>query len=125
MLERRVIRGQAYTELQWGYGNWNIGLLGPHGQRRVVLVGTTLGRHRTPEGLGVGSTDNQVARRLRGVRQRPCRIYDRTSEWYQRRGSAETVFLARQPPRWLPGMALDVDAVEVRGRPVVGCVLSG
>jgi len=113
VVERRVVRGQPYVKLQWGYGTWDVGLLGRKGRRRVVVVLTSLERHRTPQGLGVGSTQRQVARRLPGTRERICGFG--IAEWYLRRGSAETVFHAggTGPPV--------ADAVDVRMAPALGC----
>ena len=109
---RRVIRGRPYVLLQWGYGAWDVGLLGRAGNRRVVLVRTGLRTHRTPEGLGIGSDRDDVWRRLAGVRERRCPsgfLY-----WIQRRGRAETVF---HPT----GRDRIVSAVDVRSEPVLGC----
>jgi hypothetical protein len=111
VVERRVIRGRPNTELEFGYGKWNVGLLGREGHRRVVLVGTSLARHRTPEGIGIGSTDDQVWRRLRGMRDRIC---GSTPHWYLSRGATETVFF---PARY----ENVVTAVEVRATPTLGC----
>jgi hypothetical protein len=111
VIERRVIVGRPYVELDYGYGRWNIGLLGRKGSRRVVLVGTGLAHHRTPQGLGVGSTARQVERGLRGSRQRVC---GSRSHWYYRTGATETVFY---PARY-EKVAV---AVEVRAPTTVGC----
>jgi hypothetical protein len=111
VIERRVIGGRPYVELDYGFGRWNIGLLGRIGTRRVVLIGTGLARHRTPQGLGVGSTARQVERGLRGSRQRIC---GSRSHWYYRTGSTETVFY---PARY-EKVAV---AVEVRSPPALGC----
>lgn len=114
VIERRVIGGRPYIELDYGYGRWNVGLLGRKGSRRVVLVGTGLERHRTPQGLGVGSTARQVERGLHGSRMRICGSVG--SHWYYRRGSTETVF---HPARY-ENIAV---AVDVRSAPVLGCVV--
>jgi hypothetical protein len=111
VIERRVIGGRPYVELDYGLGRWNVGLIGRKGSRRVVLVGTGLARHRTPQGLGVGSTARQVERGLRGSRQRICGT---RSHWYYRIGSTETVFY---PARY-EKVAV---AVEVRSPPALGC----
>ena len=113
VLRRRVIRGQPYVELQWGFGTWDVGLYGQKGNRRVVLVRTGLARHRTPERLGVGSTHTQVLR-LPGVRERRCEKPTFWVNWYLRRGSTELVFH--------PGTRREVTAVDVRATPVLGCV---
>lgn len=109
---RRVIGGLPYTELEWGLGRWNVGLLGRPGNRRVVLVGTSLARHRTPEGIGIGSTDNQVWRALRGMRDRVCPTG--TPHWYLPRGRTETIFFSARYENV-------VTAVEVRAAPTLGC----
>lgn len=110
--DRRVLEGQPYTELEWGLGRWNVGLVGRPGNRRVVLVGTSLKRHRTPEGVGIGSTDNQVWRALRGMRDRVCRTG--TVHWYLPRGRTETIFFSARYQNI-------VVAVEVRAAPTLGC----
>jgi hypothetical protein len=113
VIERRVIGGRPYIELDYGYGRWNIGLIGRKGSRRVVLIGTGLKRHRTPEGLGVGSTGREVERRLRGSRVRVCGFAN--GQWYYRNGRTETVF----HPARRENVAV---AVDVRSEPVLGCV---
>lgn len=125
VIERRVIRGQPYVEFEYQYGAWNVGLLGRRGSRRVVLVGTGLTRHRTPEGLGVDSTGGEVSRRLRGrLQQRECWLrFGKPTQWYVRRGSAETVFF----PHWGyspdPQAPARIQSVEVRAAPVLGCLV--
>lgn len=114
VIERRVIGGRPYVELDYDYGRWNIGLLGRKGSRRVVLVGTGLARHRTPQGLGVGSTARQVERGLPGSRLRGCGFAN--VQWYLRRGGTETVF---HPGRY-ENFAV---AVDVRTTPVLGCAI--
>jgi hypothetical protein len=112
VIERRVIGGRPYVEFDYGLGRWNVGLLGRKGSRRVVLVGTGLERHRTPAGLGVGSTGRQIERRLRGSQVRICGFAN--TQWYLRRGSTETVF---HPDRD-DNVAV---AVDVRTTPALGC----
>jgi hypothetical protein len=114
VIERRVIRGQPYVEFEYQYGAWNVGLLGRKGRRSVVLVGTGLVRHRTPQGLGVGSSGREVEQRLPGSQKRLCGFA--REHWYYRRGRTETVF--HPPNRYGErGVAL----VEVRAPPTVGC----
>lgn len=115
VVERRVIRGLPYIELEYGFGTWTVGLYGRKGNRRVVLVLTALGRHRTPQGLGVGSTARQVRRGLRGVRERSCTNPNVWFNWYQRQGDTEVVFHPGGHPT-------EVLAVDVRTAPVLGCV---
>jgi hypothetical protein len=125
VLERRTLRGQPYTELQWREGAWNVGLLGRKGKRRVVLVGTGLTRHRTPEGVGVGTSERQIARRLRGLRERYCDNPHGTTthHWYLRRGRSETVFVPIGRATPTGGVRRTVAAVEVRGGAAVGCAV--
>lgn len=137
VMTRRVINGRPYVKFQWGPGDWNVGLLGRKGNRRVVLIGTALGRHRTPEGLGVGTRESRLWRELRGrIRERDCsgRIKppnwpDPTgagAEWFVRANNAETIFLphaARACTSWCSVDYLYVGAVEVRASPVIGCAV--
>src|SRR5829696_7758533 len=66
VIERRVVRGQPYVEFEYDFGAWNVGFLGRKGQRRVVLGGTGLRLHRSPEGVDVGTTELVFWRRVRG-----------------------------------------------------------
>jgi hypothetical protein len=137
VVTRRVIHGRPYVVFQWGYGDWNVGLLGRKGNRRVVLVGTALGRHRTPEGLGVGTRESRLWRELDGrIRERDdsgryrppnSPIPLEGAEWFVRAKNAETIFFpeAARSCR-LPGACVGVDylyvgIVEVRASPVMGC----
>jgi hypothetical protein len=61
--ERRS-RGRIYAEYHWDMGWWAVGFLGPPGRLRVVQVSTLSRRQRSPEGLGVDSTEDQVTRKL-------------------------------------------------------------
>ena len=54
--------GQRYVELQWGYGEWTVGLQGRPGRMRVVMVSTTLRSQRTPSNLGIGSSVRDILR---------------------------------------------------------------
>jgi hypothetical protein len=66
VVERKVIRGRPYVEFEYQYGAWTVGFYGRKGNRRVVLVVTGLRRHRTPQGLGVGSAGTEVRQKMRG-----------------------------------------------------------
>jgi hypothetical protein len=131
VMARRVIDGRPYVELEWGLGDWNVGLLGRKGNRRVVLVGTALGRHRTPEGLGVGTRESRLWQALRGrIRERDC--WEHTNsvddlQWFVRARNAETVFFPHAArPCTHVCVAVDylyVGAVEVRASPVIGCAV--
>jgi hypothetical protein len=66
--ERRT-RGYTYLELDWEYARWTVGFLrAPRGTHRAVSIGTVLRNQRTPEGLGVGSRERELGRRLDGLR---------------------------------------------------------
>jgi hypothetical protein len=134
VMTRRVIGGRPYVKFQWGLGDWNVGLLGRKGNRRVVLVGTALGRHRTPEGLGVGTRESRLWRELRGrIRERDCDQYLMGAvtdlEWFVRAANAETVFFPEAARSChLPGTCVGADylyvgQVEVRASPLIGCAL--
>jgi hypothetical protein len=124
VIERRVIGGRPYVEFEYQYGAWNIGFLGPKGRRRVVLVGSGLPRHRTPEGVGVGTTETEFWRRVRGegfLRRRcdrpdPSGSLNSVRHWVRTRGDAETVFFPGGP-----FTDLEVTGVEVRKMPAIGC----
>jgi hypothetical protein len=132
VVTRSVLAGRPYVELEWGLGDWNVGLLGRNGNRRVVLVGTALARHRTPEGLGVGTRESRLWQELRGrIRERDCdehlvgAVTD--LQWFVRARNAETIFFphAAQPCTYVcVGVDyLYVGAVEVRASPVIGCAV--
>jgi hypothetical protein len=131
VITRRIIDGRPYVELEWGLGDWKVGLLGRKGNRRVVLVGTALGRHRTPEGLGVGTHESRLWRELRGrIRERDChqlRIgFSDDLQWFVRARNAETIFFphaARACTSWCSVDYLYVGTVEVRASPVIGCAV--
>jgi hypothetical protein len=64
--ERRDARGLRYVELQWDYGWWLVGFMRRgNAEFRAVRIGTVARAQRTPERLGVGSTDREVRRQLR------------------------------------------------------------
>jgi hypothetical protein len=115
-MQRRVLRGQPYVEFEWNYGDWWVGLLGRKGNRRVVLVGTALSRHRTPEGYGVGTDENRLWRELRGrLHERWC---NPSTHWYLRHDGRETIYL----PRWQRApKPMVVRGVEVRAAPALAC----
>jgi hypothetical protein len=118
VVERRVVRGQPYVELEWNLGDWYVGLLGRPGHRRAVMIGTALFRHRTPEGLGVGTDENRLWRELRGrLHERWCRP---STHWYVREGRGETIY---QPIWQRPPKQMVVGRVQVRMRPALGCAV--
>jgi hypothetical protein len=119
VVERRTAGGQPYVELEYALGAWAIGFLGRPGSRRVVLIATGLARHRTPEGVGVGTTEGQFWRRVRGkgYRRRHCeRGIVRVTHWVIGRGGVETVFFPGGPFAYQ-----EVHSVEVRRSPAIGC----
>jgi hypothetical protein len=66
--ERRP-RSYTYLELDWGYAWWTVGFeRAPGGKYRAVSIGTVQSSQRTPEGLGAGSRERDLARRLPGLR---------------------------------------------------------
>ena len=132
VISRRVIDGRPYVELEWGLGDWKVGLLGRKGNRRVVLVGTALGRHRTPEGLGVGTRESRLWRELRGrIRERDCKelVMSPTDgiHWFVRARNAETIYFPQAArPCTYTCVSVDylyVGTVEVRTSPVIGCAV--
>lgn len=60
--------GALYIEYEYripdefGAPAYTLGIEGRRGKRRVVLIETMLARHRTPEGVGVGSTISNLLR---------------------------------------------------------------
>jgi hypothetical protein len=66
--ERRP-RGYTYLELDWGYAWWTVGFeRAPGGKYRAVSIGTVQSGQRTPQGLGAGSRERDLTRRLSGLR---------------------------------------------------------
>ncbi len=119
VIERRVIRGRPYVEFEYDFGAWNVGFLGRRGQRRVVLVGTGLTTHKSPEGVGVGTVERVFWRRVRGqgVRQRRCdRSLNSIFHWVRPGRGTETVYFPGGP-----ALEQEVTGVEVRAAPTVGC----
>jgi hypothetical protein len=61
-------RGYRYRELGWNLGWWTVGFMrAPGGEYKAVRIGTVSRAQRTPERLGVESTDAQIVNRLRGA----------------------------------------------------------
>ena len=100
-VNRREQRGRnRYVEYDWDYGWWTVGFARPPGGAfRAVLVGTVRRAERTPERLGVGSTEAELRRRLSGLL---CRQVYTAPGWgnmpwrecvYGRRGGRQTVFI--------------------------------
>jgi hypothetical protein len=121
VVERRVVLRQPYIELEYGYGAYSVGLLGRKGQRRVVLIATGLVRHKTPEGVGVGTTERAFFRRMRGrgVRERHCSPQTPQTHWLLRRGRTETIFFPQ--PTVTVGEMREIVSVEVRTYPTTNC----
>jgi hypothetical protein len=111
VIERRVIRGVPYVEFEYRFGQWNVGLLGRKGHRRVVVVGTGLARHRTPEGIGVDSTEDRLIDAYPRLRRPGC---PPGNEWLLRRGHTETIFSLDWRTRRVVG-------VEIMSTPVTPC----
>jgi hypothetical protein len=124
VIERRVVRGQPYAEFEYDFGAWNVGFLGRKGHRRVVLVGTGLSRHKSPEGVGVGTNERTFWRRVRGegfLRRRcdrpdPSGSLNSVFHWVRRGRGSETVYFPGGPPAFQ-----EVTGVEVRAAPTTGC----
>jgi hypothetical protein len=59
----------TYVELEWGYAWWTVGFVrAAGGNYRAVSIGTIQRSQRTPEGLGPGSRERELTRRLDGIR---------------------------------------------------------
>ena len=124
VIERRVVRGQPYVEFEYDFGAWNVGFLGRKGQRRVVLVGTGLTLHKSPEGVGVGTKERVFWRRVRGegfIRRRcdrpdPSGSLNDVFHWVRPGRGSETVYFPGGPVSYR-----EVTGVEVRAAPTVGC----
>jgi hypothetical protein len=111
VIERRVIRGIPYVEFEYRFGEWNVGLLGRKGTRRVVVIGTGLARHRTPEGIGVNSTEDRLVDEYRGLRRRGC---GPGNQWALPRGRTDTLFSLDWRTRRIIG-------IEIQGTPMARC----
>ena len=72
---RRTVFGR-YVEYDWAWGRWIVGFTGRGTELRVSLVGTSIRRERTREGVGAGTSYDALLRayRPRGLR---CGIADR------------------------------------------------
>jgi hypothetical protein len=124
VIERRVVRGQPYAEFEYDFGAWNVGFLGRRGHRRVVLVGTGRSRHKSPEGVGVGTNERTFWRRVRGKgffrrscdRPDPSGSLNSAFHWVRRGRGSETVYFPGGP-----ASSQEVTGVEVRGGPTLGC----
>ena len=132
VIERRVVRGQPYVEFEYEFGAWNVGFLGRKGKRRVVLVGTGRPQHKSPEGVGVGTTEAVFWRRVQGegFYRRRCErpnssgTLSSAQQWVRRGRASETVYFPAGRRARLPGnppSVQEVAGVEVRAEPVMGC----
>ena len=67
VVNRRVRNGfgAEYVEYDWGRGKWTVGFAGRGERKRVALISTQTRRQRTPEGIGVGSTKEELKRAYR------------------------------------------------------------
>ncbi len=54
-----------YVEYDWGWGRWTVGFSGRGANLRVSLIGTTLRRERTRDGVGVGTSAQRMRSALR------------------------------------------------------------
>lgn len=54
-----------YVEYDWGWGSWTVGFSGRGSNLRVSLIGTTLRRERTRDGVGVGTSAARMRAALR------------------------------------------------------------
>src|SRR5829696_5542833 len=123
-IQHGVVRGQPYVEFEYDFGAWNVGFLGRKGQRRVVLVGTGLTLHKSPEGVGVGTKERVFWRRVRGegfIRRRcdrpdPSGSLNDVFHWVRRGRGSETVYVPGGPVSYR-----EVTGVEVRAAPTAGC----
>jgi hypothetical protein len=97
-------RGYVYIEQDWDYGWWTVGFLrAPRGEYRAVSIGTVQRSQRTPEGLGVGSRKEELARRLEELRcwevqSLPMTFGGFTNECvYGERAGRSTAFILDKP----------------------------
>jgi hypothetical protein len=104
VVNRRVRRGfgVTYAELGWDYGWWRVGFLVRRGRYRVVLVGTVERREHTRAGVGVGTSESTLQRRMRVSCNRNVRrpYREPTLTWYRYctagpTGGRQTIFLIR------------------------------
>jgi hypothetical protein len=69
--EKRGKRGHVYLELDWDYGWWTVGFMRhARGAYRAVSIETRQRTQRTREGVGVGSKESRIQRKLAGIRCR-------------------------------------------------------
>jgi hypothetical protein len=123
MREQRT-GGRLYVEYQWDLGWWSVGFLGRGGTVRVVKIATLNRRQRTPDGLGIGSKQDEVTTRLNIL----CRFVfsRRTGAFIHREcphthaNGRRTVFVLDRQER--PDEVPRVAWVEVRAR---GCDFFG
>jgi hypothetical protein len=53
--DRKTIGGRQYLELAWNFSEWSIDFVKRGSVYRVVQIGTTLRKQRTPNGVGPGT----------------------------------------------------------------------
>jgi hypothetical protein len=63
-IRRRAGFGRVEVELQFDDADYTVRLTGRRGALRAVAVTTILRRERTPDGLGVGTSESVLLRRL-------------------------------------------------------------
>lgn len=71
VVTRRASFGLRSLEYQYGFAEYTVRLFGRPGRLRAVRVGTTLLRERTPQRMGVGSSERAVRRAYPGLRCEP------------------------------------------------------
>ena len=119
--ERRGF-GVEYRELDYGWGEYSVGVLGRRGSEKVVSVATSLRRERVrgKPAIGVGSTEAQLKRAFRLISCVTPRATG-TSPWQPvRRCTVRTprrtrlVFVLKLPVGWLPSDPVPVAEVIVQ-----------
>jgi hypothetical protein len=53
--DRKTIGGRQYLELAWNFSEWSVDFVKRGSDYRVVQIGTTLRKQRTPSGVGPGT----------------------------------------------------------------------